>query len=180
MYSITFLTLFPSAAKESQVRSKSKTSKFHSLISAQHCIYKCRGGEGILGHHISVPWLLIHTLRYNGTSSCLLTFLPDLRKKPTECQLPPVCSPRPREMIQSQTESRASAVIHISSVDYVPSQRHLPSHGQRCNVFLRRVKHVIAAQPLHNCCTTHISPSFCTKVPSAFDMCPFKFSFLEC
>ena len=127
-----------------------QTSKFHSLISAQDCIYTCRGGEGILGHRTSAPWLLIHTLWYNGTSSCLLTFLPHLRKKPTECQPPSVCSPRPREMLQSQTEPCASAVIHICSVHYLPSQRDLPSHGQRCNVFLWHVERVVAAELLHN------------------------------
>lgn len=126
------LKQFPSAAKESQVRSKSKVFKFHSLIAEQYCAYPGRGGEGILDQHTSAPWLLKHTLWYNGTSSWPLTFLPD--KNPASLSL--FVIPEQMKCSKSQTEPCLSAVIHICSLHYLPSRRHLPSHGQRWNMFL--------------------------------------------
>lgn len=141
------LKQFPSAAKESQVRSKSKIFKFHSLIAAQYCAYPGRGGEGILDQHTSAPWLLKHTLWYNGTSSWPLTFLPD--KNPAS--LSPFVIPEQMKCSKSQTEPCLSAVIHICSLHYLPSHRHT-SHptvrDETCSSY--NMCSGAAAQVLHN------------------------------
>lgn len=128
------------------VRSKSKTSKFHSLISAQHCTYPCRGEEGILDQHTSAPWLLNHTLWYSGTSSWPLTFLPD--KNPAS--LSRFVIPEQMKCSKSQTEPCASAVIHICSHHYLPLHRdtsHPMVRDETCSSYMCSGA---AAQLLHN------------------------------